>query len=370
MIEIKRVETKRELRKFLMLPFTIYKGDKNWVPPLISEMEETLDTKKNPFFLHAERELFLAKKEGEVVGRIAGIIDDNYNKYHKAEIGYFGFFEAIQDYEVAILLFDKVKGWLKEKGMKRMVGPANPALYDECGFLLEGFELPPMIKMSYNPPYYSEFCERYGMKKAKDLFAYSIRTDSPVPEKLKRVLDYLKGKRNIKVRRMDIRGIKKELEIIKEIYNDAWSENWDFAPLTDAEISYLGKKLKPIAVPELLPIVEIDGEPAGVSLTLPDYNQVLKRLNGKLFPFGFIKFLIYKNKIDSARLWALGVKKKFHNLGVDALLYYETFEGAKRVGYKWGEVSWILEDNLSIIRPIEMWGCQLYKKYRIYGMEI
>ncbi|MEO0098704.1 MAG: hypothetical protein ABIK99_06480 [candidate division WOR-3 bacterium] len=370
MIEVKRVETKKELREFILLPFKLYKGDKNWVPPLISEMAETLDVKKNPFFSHAERELFLAKKGGQVVGRVASIIDYNYNDYHQKKVGYFGFFEAFADYEIAAALFDQVREDLKKKGMEKMVGPANPGLYDECGFLLEGFDSPPVLKMSYNPPYYLEFCERYGMRKEKDFYAYAIRTDQEVPEKLKRVLNYLKEKKNIRVRRIDLKRLDKEIYLIKEIYNDAWSENWDFAPLTDAEFKYLGRKLKPIAVSELLPIVEVDGEAAGVSLALPDYNQVLKRLNGRLFPFGFLKFLIYKKRIDAARLWALGVKKKFHNLGLDALLYYETFEGAKRLGYKWGEVSQILEDNLAIIRPIEMWGCKLYKKTRIYGIEI
>ncbi len=370
MVEVKRVETKRDLKDFILFPFILYKGDKNWVPPLISEVEETLNIKINPFFRHAERELFLAKEKGEVVGRIAWIIDDNYLKYHKQEIGYFGFFEAIDDYAVAFALFEKVREELKRRGMKRMLGPANPGLYDECAFLLEGFDSPPMLKMSYNPPYYLDFCERYGMGKAKDFYAYFIRTDQTVPEKLRRVLDYLKGKKNIRVRRLDLKRLERDLVFIREIYNDAWAGNWDFAPLTDAEIDYLGKKLKGIAVSDLLPLVEIDGEPAGMSLALPNYNQVLKYLNGKLFPFGFIKFLIYKNKIDSARLWALGVKKKFHNLGLDALLYYETFEAARRFGYKWGEVSMILEDNISIIRPIEMWGCQLYKRYRVFGMEI
>jgi len=369
-IRVKRVETKKELREFLLLPFNIYRGDKNWVPPLISDVAETIDPKKNPFFAHAERELFLAEKDGKVLGRVASIIDYNYNNYHKENIGYFGFFESFPDYDVACALFDQVREELKKKGMQRMLGPANPGLYDECGFLFEGFESPPVLKMSYNPPYYIEFCERYGMRKEKDFYAYSIRTDQEVPEKLKRVLGYLQEKKNIRVRRIDLKRLDKEILLVKEIYNDAWSENWDFAPLTDAEFDYLGKKLKPIAIRELLPIVEIDGEPAGVSLALPDYNQVLKRLNGRLFPFGIFKFLIYKNKIDCARLWALGVKRKFHNLGIDALLYYETFESAKRLGYKWGEVSQILEDNIAVIRPIEMWGCRLYKKTRIYGMEI
>jgi hypothetical protein len=227
-----------------------------------------------------------------------------------------------------------------------------------------------MIKMSYNPKYYLEFVERFGMKKVKDLYAFAIEVQREPPEKIVRVVEILKKRRGIKVRPANVKNLKHDLEIIKDVYNNAWSRNWDFAPMTDQEIDSLAKQLKQLIVPEIIPIVEVDGEPAGMSVSLPDYNQVLKHLDGKLFPFGFIKFLKYRNKIDNLRLWALGVKDKFRNIGIDALLYYESFLGAKRRGYKIAEVSWILEDNLAIINPIMLWGAKLYKTYRVYQIPI
>jgi hypothetical protein len=227
-----------------------------------------------------------------------------------------------------------------------------------------------MIKMTYNPVYYLEFMDKYGMKKEKDLFAYSIRTDQPIPDKLKRVIEAIKHKPGLKIRMADFNKMEEEIKKVKEIYNNAWSQNWDFAPLTDAEIDDMWRQIKPLAKPEIMPIIEINGEPAGMSIAIPNYNEILIKLNGQLFPFGIITFLLEKDKIKSARLWALGVKDKFRKMGLDALLYYETFKGAEKLGIEWGEVSWILEDNVDIIRPILLWGSKLYKKYRIYGIDI
>lgn len=353
-----------------MLPWKIYKKDPNWVPPIISDFKNTLNKYKNPFFCHAERELYLAFRGNEVVGRIAAIIDYNYCRYHNKNIGFFGFFDVVKDYPAAEALLTQVVKYLKSKMMTEMYGPTNPSLNDEAGFLVQGFNSPPMIKMSYNPEYYLEFVEQFGMKKVKDLYAYAIEVQRDPPEKLARVVASLKKRKSIKVRPINLRNLKADLVIIKDIYNNAWSHNWDFSPMTEQEIDGLAKQLKPLIVPEIVPIVEVDGEPAGMSIGLPDYNQVLKHLNGRLFPFGIFKFLKYKNKIDALRLWALGVKEKYRNIGVDALLYYETFIGAKKRGYKLGEVSWILEDNLSIINPILPWGAKLYKVYRVYKIPI
>ncbi|MDH5185625.1 MAG: hypothetical protein OEW70_01020 [candidate division WOR-3 bacterium] len=369
-IEIKRVENERQLDSFVKLPLKLYKKNPNYVPPLLSDVKRTLNPGKNPFFKHAARELFLAREGRHIFGRIAAIIDYNYIEYHKRKIGYFGFFEVENNFEIANALLDTARNWLKEKGMVRMAGPSNPALYDECGLLIEGFDSPPMIKMTYNPKYYIEFVEKYGMQKDKDLFAYLIRTDQPAPDKLKRVIEAIKNKPGLKVRSIDFSRLEEEKKNIKDIYNNAWSNNWDFAPLTNEEIDDMVKLLKPLAKPEIIPFVEINGEPAGMSIALPNYNEILIKLNGQLFPFGIITFLLEKDKIKSARLWALGVKDKFRKMGLDALLYYETFEGAKKLGIEWGEVSWILEDNIDIIRPILLWGGKLYKKYRIYGIDI
>jgi hypothetical protein len=369
-LRVERVVSGKDINDFVMLPWKIYKDDPNWVPPLISDFKKTLHKYKNPFFCHAERELFLARRGNEVVGRIAAIIDYNYCRYHNNSIGFFGFFEVIKDYEAAEALLSETLKFLKSKMMTAMFGPANPSLNDEAGFLVSGVDSPPMIKMSYNPKYYLEFVERFGMKKVKDLYAFAIEVQREPPEKIVRVVEILKKRRGIKVRPANVKNLKHDLEIIKDVYNNAWSRNWDFAPMTDQEIDSLAKQLKQLIVPEIIPIVEVDGEPAGMSVSLPDYNQVLKHLDGKLFPFGFIKFLKYRNKIDNLRLWALGVKDKFRNIGIDALLYYESFLGAKRRGYKIAEVSWILEDNLAIINPIMLWGAKLYKTYRVYQIPI
>ena len=369
-LTVKRVVSNRDLKDFVMLPWKIYEKDPNWVPPIISDFRNTLNKYKNPFFCHAERELYLAFRGNEVVGRIAAIIDYNYCRYHNKNIGFFGFFDVAKDYPAAEALLTHVVKYLKSKIITEMYGPTNPSLNDEAGFLVQGFNSPPMIKMSYNPEYYLEFVEQFGMKKVKDLYAYAIEVQRDPPEKLARVVASLKKRKNIKVRPINLRNLKADLVIIKDIYNNAWSHNWDFSPMTEQEIDSLAKQLKPLIVPEIVPIVEVDGEPAGMSIGLPDYNQVLKHLNGRLFPFGIFKFLKYKNKIDALRLWALGVKEKYRNTGVDALLYYETFLGAKRLGYKLSEVSWILEDNLSIINPILLWGAKLYKVYRVYKIPI
>jgi len=368
--EVKRIENKKELDLFVKFPLKLYQSDPYYVSPLFSDVKRTLNSLKNPFFKHAVRELFIARDGNKVLGRIAAIIDYNYAQYHKKKIGYFGFFESEHNYEIAKTLLDTAKNWLKEKGMEKMAGPANPSLNDECGMLIEGFDSPPMIKMSYNPIYYLEFMEKYGMKKEKDLFAYSIRINQPPPDKLKRVVEAIKNKPGLKVRMADFNNMEQEIKNVKEIYNNAWSQNWDFAPLTDAEIDDMWRQIKPLAKPEIMPIIEINGEPAAMSIAIPNYNEILIKLKGQLFPFGIITFLLEKDKIKSVRLWALGVKDKFRKMGLDALLYYETFKGTKKLGIEWGEVSWILEDNVDIIRPILLWGSKLYKKYRIYGIEI
>jgi hypothetical protein len=356
-----------DLKAFIRLPHELYQEDQFWVPPLDSDVAETLSSEKNPFFQHAERELFLAEKDGKVVGRIAAIIDHSYVSHHHENSGFFGFFETTHDAEVAGALLTAARDHLRAKGMTRMLGPANPSMGDENGMLLEGYDSRPMIKMPYNPPWYLELCEQYGMVKAKDLFAYRINADQPVPPAFQRIIDGLTKMPGLVVRPINVRRLHEDLAKIKEIYNDAWTSNWDFAPMTDAEIEDMARKMKPLIVPEIIPIVEINDEPAGMSIALPDYNQVLAHMAGKL---DVLKFLYYQRKIDACRLWALGIKSKFRRLGIDVLLYYHTFMGARKKGYTWGELSWILEDNVNIIRPILRWDVKLYKKYRVFQMAV
>jgi hypothetical protein len=366
-VAVRPVSSPSDLKAFIRLPHDLYAGNPNWVPPLDSDVAETLTPARNPFFEHAERELFLAEQDGRVAGRIAAIIDRNYNDYHQGSVGYFGFFESVNDFEAARTLFDRARDWLRARGITTMRGPANPSLNDEAGMLFEGFDSPPCVKMPYNPEYYPGFCERYGLLKVKDLYAYFAEIPDRPPEKLARVMERLKRRAGLVVRRLDLKNLKRDLRLLREVYNDAWSANWDFAPMTETEVDDLARKLRPLAVPDIVPIVEIGGEVAGIGISLPDYNRLLKTMRGRL---NVLKFLLGRGRIDTMRLWALGVKRKFHKLGLDGLLYYETVLGARRAGYRRVEVSWILEDNVAIIRPIMMWGCRLYKKYRVYEIAI
>lgn len=366
MVAVDRVESAADLDRFVKLPFRLYRDDPNWVPPLISDLKATLTPGRNPFWSHAERELYLAFRDGKVVGRVAAILDRSYNAHHNTRVACFGFFELEDDIEVAQALFNAVKGFARAHGVDTVYGPANPSLNDEVALLIDAFDSAPMIKMPYNPPYYRQLVEKSGFTKVKDFHAYSIQMDAPVPEKLQRVMTKLKEKPGLAVRPADLSRAEQELAYIQEVYNDAWTDNWDHVPMTDAEVADLARQITPLIRPETCPFVFYKGEIAGMCVTIPDYNQVLKKMNGRLFPFGWLTFLTQRGKINQARLWALGVKRKFHNLGFDSLLYYESFMGARKLGYKWGEVSMILEDNVGIIRPILMWGGKLYKTYRVY----
>jgi len=365
-VTIRKVESSADLDRFVKLPFRLYRNDPNWVPPLIGDAKRTLTPGQNPFWDHADRELYLAVRGDEVVGRVAAIYDRNYNELRHSHVAYFGFIEMENEPEVAQALFSAVKAFARSRGADRVYGPANPSLNDEVALLIGPFDSPPMIKMPYNPPYYMRLIEESGFTKVKDFVAFAIQTDAPIPEKLQRVMTRLKEKPGLMVRPADLSHAESELALIREVYNDAWSDNWDHVPMTNDEIADLSRQIKPLIRPETCPFVFYRGEIAGMCVTLPDYNQVLKRMNGRLFPFGWLTFLTQRGKIKQARLWALGVKRKFHNLGFDSLLYYESFMGARKLGYKWGEVSMILEDNVGIIRPILMWGGKLYKNYRVY----
>ena len=369
-IRIDYVTSKKDWKDFLKLPFSIYKNNSYWVPPLLSEVKETLDKGKNPFWKHARREIFLARKDGKAVGRIVAIIDENHNNFHQDKTGFFGFFECIEDFEVAQCLWDGAKRWLKLNHMNVMRGPANPSMNDECGFLLDGFDNPPTVMMPYTQPYYLEFAERYGFQKAKDLFALLKKTEDGIPERIERMVDIIKKKTKVVIRPLDMKHFERDVQFLKNIYNSAWEKNWGFVPMTDEEMDLTAKKLKQFAVPELILFAEIDNKPIGVTVTIPDINQVLKKLNGRLGPIEILKFLYYKKKIDGVRSLIGGVKKEYRSSGIIAVLYYETEKNVVRLGYKWCEIGWNLEDN-DLINQFDLaTGAKIYKKYRIYEIKI
>jgi GNAT superfamily N-acetyltransferase len=366
-MQIERISDADGLERFIRFPWRVYAGNPNWVPPLLSEVKFLLSN-KNPFFRHAEAAYFLARRNGEVVGRIASIIDHNHIAIHNERAGFFGYFECLPDPAVAGQLLDTASTWLKERNMEIMRGPMNPSTNDECGFLLEGFDSPPMIMMTYTQPHYLEYMERCGLTKAKDLYAYLVIVDDvAVVTRLERLSEGVRRRvPGLTIRPANMRKFDRELEIVKDIYNSAWSKNWGFVPMTGEEIDSMAKRLKPLIVPELLIIAEVDGNPAAFFMVVPDYNQVLHRLNGRLLPFGIFKFLWYARKISDIRGITLGVKEEYRRKGIEGLLYLESFRAAKLRGYKRAEMSWILEDNILVQKGCELMGGKLYKKYRIY----
>lgn len=368
-IRMEEVKGRALRNTFLKLPWKIYRDDRLWVPPLLMERKAFINPKKNPFFQHADVRLFLAREDGQTVGRIAALVNHNHNAFHKERVGFFGLFECVQDFEIARALFDGAATWLKSRGMEAMRGPANFSTNEEVGLLVHGFDQSPMILMPYNPPYYAEFMERYGLKKAKDLYAH-IRTAEEMPERLYRIAQKVQKKGRFRIRKVNMKDLRGEIERFKEVYNAAWEENWGFVPMTEAEIDHMASELKQILDPDLVLFVEVEDHMVGFALALPDINQALKRINGRLFPIGLFKLLYYTKRIDQLRVLILGVTEKYRKLGIDGLLYMEIFKEGIRKGYKRGEFSWILEDNVAMIRPLEAIGARHYKTYRIYDMPL
>lgn len=370
-LRIRKVESKSDLNTFIKCQWNFYKNDPHWVPPLLMERKTLLNKVKNPFFQNASADYFIAESNGEIVGRIAAIKNDVHLKYHNDDSGFFGFFECINDQNVANALFDTAKKWLKEKGLKRMLGPANPSSNDEWGMLLEGFDDTPRMLMTYNPKYYLDLCENYGMTKAKDLYAYKLENHKVMSsEKLKRVQQLAKDRYRLKISQLDMKNFAKELEKVKYVYNKAWALNWGFVPMSDAQIDAMAKDLKQLVEPSLVLFGEIDNQLIGFALVMLDYNQIFKEMNGRLLPFNFLKLYTKKKEITWARIITLGIIPEHQKKGLDAVFYWEIVNRAHAVGIDLGEASWILEDNEMMNRGAFVMGGDLYKKYRIWQTEL
>ncbi|HEY6907619.1 MAG TPA: hypothetical protein VI230_09115 [Ignavibacteriaceae bacterium] len=370
-IKIIKVENQHDLMRFIKFPWKIYKGDGYWVPPLIMDRKKLLNKQKNPFYKHAEADFFLAERNGELVGRIGAIKNDLHNKYHNDKVGFFGFFECINDQKVADKLFDTARKWLKDHGLTEMRGPANPSSNDEYGMLLEGFDDEPRLLMTYNPKYYLDLCEGYGLKKAKDLYAYKLENKKVTSsDKLKRVAEIAIKRSGMVIKQLNMKDFDNELSKVKEVYNKAWAPNWGFIPMTDDEIDAMAKDLKPLVEPSLVLFGEINGKTVGFALVMLDYNQIFKSFNGKLFPFGIIKLFTQKKKITWSRILTLGIIPEYQKRGLDAAFYYEIVTRAANIGILLGEASWILEDNEMMNRGANVMNGEIYKKYRIYEMPV
>jgi GNAT superfamily N-acetyltransferase len=369
-VQVAPARTPAEVDQFVKFQWEIYRGDPHWVAPLLMERRDFLNPAKNPFYAHADVELFLARRHGQVVGRIAAIEDRNYNTFHETKIGWFGFFESIDDPDVAQALLQHASDWVKAHGLTSMLGPASFSSNDEWGLLVDGFDQDPSLKMPYNPPYYRDLLEDAGLKKAKDLWAFWLDCSQEPDPKVARIAEKIKQKEGIVVRQVNLKDFHGELAKLKRIYNLAWEKNWGFVPFTDEEFEHQANELRQLVKPDLILFAEVHGEPVAFSLTLPNANQILKPLNGRLFPFGILKALYYSRKVDSARLITLGIVPGYRRRGIDSLLTLETLAAARRLGYRGGEISWTLEDNHLVNRAIKSFGGKRTKVYRIYQAEV
>lgn len=364
-VQVVPVQGRRDLRRFLRVPWRIYQGDPLWVPPLLRVQRALLDRRTHPFHRHADVCYFLARQGEAVVGRVAAIVNHQYVQFHRERTGFFGFFESIDEPEVAVALLRAAERWVADRGMHRIRGPMSFSTNEECGLLVEGFHTPPTIMMPYNRPYYARLLETAGYTKAKDLLAYLL-DDTVPPERLVRGVERLRREKQVTIRPIDLHHFRREIRHLRAIYHSAWEKNWGFVPLTEAEFNHFATQMRWVADPHLCLIAEVGGEPVGFALALPDYYQVLRYLNGRLLPLGFLKLLWYRRQITTARVLVLGVKPGFRRMGIDAMLYLRLWQEAPKQGYPIVECSWILEDNWPMRRALERMHARLSKTYRVY----
>lgn len=371
-INVIKVTNKKLLKAFINFEWTIYKGNKYWVPPLISERKKILSVKTFPFFQDGEMELFIAERNGKHVGRIAAIHNRAYNKSHNENAGFFGFFETINDQTVANTLFDTAINWIKKKNCDKILGPTNPSSTYGFGILIDGFDKSPSFQIGYNLPYYPTLIENYGLKKVKDLYIYRLTYKDALENKqLERVANIVKETNKIIVRPLDIkRDYKKDAASMRAILNKAWKNNWGNSPMNKAEMDQLTKDLKPLLQEDGVLFAEIDQKVVGFFLAILDYNQIIKTFNGKLFPFNIIKLFTRRKKIKTGLIYLFGVLPEHRMKGIDALLFWELLNRSYKNGILNGETGWILEDNAMMNNAIKKFGGSINKTFRVYGMDL
>jgi GNAT superfamily N-acetyltransferase len=363
--------TKKERKQFIDFPYQHYFEDENWIPPLKMEQKKLIDTENNPFYNNGDIALFLAEQDGELCGRIAAIQDRRYNEHHNNKTGFFGFFECINDQSVANLLFKVAGDWLKQRGHTDVLGPANPSMMDEIGILVDGFEYEPSFMMPYHKPYYGDLISNAGLEKEMDMYAFRVTQASVTLDRIYRAEEIVRRRLpKLKIREIDTKNLDQEVEIVRNIFNQAWSQNWGFIPLSKEELEALAKDLKLILDPKVAHIAEVDGEPVAFSIALPDLNQALKHTDGTLFPTGIFKLLWHRRNINQIRTALMGVIPKYQGKGIDALLHKEAIINGREVGYNSSELSWVLESNKNMIRVAEKIGASIEKTYRMYTKEL
>jgi GNAT superfamily N-acetyltransferase len=369
-VEVKPVASKKDFRRFIRFPREVYRGDPNWVQPLIMDVKDRLNIKKNPFFEHAERELFLAWRDGTVAGRVVAVIDRNHNSFHEEKVVFFGMYESLNDLDTAKSLLETVAAWGKARGMNTLRGTVNLSMNEECAFLLEGFDSPPAVMMPYNPRYYNDLMDASGLVKARDLYAFLLARDHETAAKVKAIVDTIKKSTTVTTRPINLKKWEEEAEKIICVYNNAWVKNWGFVPWTENEMRDIVKKLKQVADPELVIIAEDKGQPVGFSFGLPNLNELLININGRLLPFGIIRMLLGRKKIKGVRMLVFGVLKEYQHTGLAYLLADEMKERGFGKGYHWAELSWTLETNEAVNKFAAAIGGKIHKKYRIYERKI
>jgi GNAT superfamily N-acetyltransferase len=370
-LEIRPVRGRRDLKRFVKVPFHLHRDSEQWVPPLIFERMQFLDRSKNPYFEHAEAEYFIAERDGEPVGRISAQIDQRWDSYQGGRDAMFGFFEATNDPDVATALLDAAAEWARSRGRGRILGPMDFTTNDELGILIEGFELRPMILQPWHPPFYRELIEGQGYAKTMDLLMWylalgELKEGNEFHPLIHAAAKKAETEHGITIRNMRKREMEAEVRRFMDVYNEAWGDNWGFVPITDAEVAFQAKNLKQVLDEHWAFMAEKDGEVVGAALTLPDVNQVLAKMNGRLLPFGWLTFLRGKGKVDRVRVFALGVKHAYQHTGIAAGLYLKHLENASPDGVPAGETGWILETNEAMNRAMEGMGGKVVKRYRLY----
>lgn len=369
-IVVQPVRGWRDRRAFMKFAWDLYRHDPMWIPPLRGEFKRLVGWKYHPFQEIGEVGTFLARRNGEVVGRIAGIVNHEHNRHFKEQRGFFGFFECINDKAVAHALFDTVRSWLAERNIRALRGPVNPSFNYEIGLLIEGFDDPPTFMMTYNPQYYAELIESYGFAKAHDLYAY-IGMKKDLEHQLPRVgtlVERVNEMFNVKTRPMDKARFQQDLESFLRVYNDSCQHIWGFVPITKAEMEWMASDLKHLIIPELTAVAEVDGKAIGAVFGLPDYNPRIKEINGRLFPFGFIKLLSKKHNLKRVRLISTNVVPEYQKWGIGIILLVSLIPKGLEIGMEEAEFSWVSEANVLAVGSLEKGGARLYKKYRLYDL--
>ena len=369
---VRPVKGWRDIGKFVELPFRLHSTSPVWVPPLRIERRLFLDRRFNAFFKHGDAQLFLAERDGRVVGRISAQYDEAFNAFHANRWGMFGFLELEDDPEILPALLAAAEDWLRAHGRDRMVGPMDFTMNDESGVQIEGFEREPFVKQPWHPPYYQRLCEAAGLTKAMDLLMWElvIADRSKMLPIIFKLRDDLEPRHGIHIRKMSRRTLRKDMDRFADVYNSAWSENWGFVPYSKADLDAYTQELHLVFDPHWFMVAETaEGETVAVAITVPDINQVLKRMNGRLLPWGWWQFLWRSRITDRVRVGFLGVKPEYQHTGVAAAMYVEHFDMASQRPQKWGEMGWILETNRNMNRAMEAMGGRVVRRFRVYERE-